>query len=152
MAQGRDNSGKNRTHSNIDNSTCAIVRSAVNIRDSCQCSLLYSTSGACVQVRPSGANLPTAARRAPSREAADGYTCTQSPGRQSDMETCQSKTAEFCHRDRPQRHLREHVQTWTLMEGATLATSSKRRKPERLELHSHAQIQTRKRVSGRSLV
>ena len=33
--------------------------------------------GACVQVRPVGATLPTAARRAPSREAADGYTCTQ---------------------------------------------------------------------------
>ena len=29
-------------------------------------------SGACRQVRPSGATLPTAARRAPSREAADG--------------------------------------------------------------------------------
>ena len=38
-------------------------------------------SGACVQVRPFGATLPTAARRAPSfaREAADGYTCTQAP-------------------------------------------------------------------------
>ena len=33
--------------------------------------------GACGQVRPVGAPLPTAARRAPSREAADGYTCTQ---------------------------------------------------------------------------
>ena len=33
--------------------------------------------GACGQVRPVGATLPTAARRAPSREAADGYTCTQ---------------------------------------------------------------------------
>ena len=33
--------------------------------------------GACGQVRPVGATLPTAARRAPSREAADGYTCQQ---------------------------------------------------------------------------
>ena len=34
--------------------------------------------GACGQVRPVGATLPTAARRAPSaREAADGYTCPQ---------------------------------------------------------------------------
>ena len=35
--------------------------------------------GACVQVRPVGATLPTAARRAPSREAADGYTCPPAP-------------------------------------------------------------------------
>ena len=33
--------------------------------------------GACGQVRPVGATLPTAARRAPSREAADGYICPQ---------------------------------------------------------------------------
>ena len=34
--------------------------------------------GACIQVRPVGATLPTAVRRAPSaREAADCYTCTQ---------------------------------------------------------------------------
>ena len=37
-------------------------------------------TGACRQVRPVGATLPTAARRAPSREAADGYTCPQAPG------------------------------------------------------------------------
>ena len=35
--------------------------------------------GACVQVRHVGATLPTAARRDPSREAADGYTCPQAP-------------------------------------------------------------------------
>ena len=35
--------------------------------------------GACGQVRPVGATLPTAARRAPSREAVDGYTCPQAP-------------------------------------------------------------------------
>ena len=34
-------------------------------------------TGACGQVRPVGATLPTAARRAPSREAADGYTRPQ---------------------------------------------------------------------------
>ena len=34
--------------------------------------------GACGQVRPVGATLPTAVRRVPSaREAADGYTCPQ---------------------------------------------------------------------------
>ena len=33
--------------------------------------------GACGQVRPVGATFPTAARRAPSREAVDGYTCPQ---------------------------------------------------------------------------
>ena len=32
---------------------------------------------ACGQVRPVGATHPTAARRAPSREAVDGYTCQQ---------------------------------------------------------------------------
>ena len=36
-------------------------------------------SGVCGQVRPFGATLPTAARRVPSREAADGYTCPQAP-------------------------------------------------------------------------
>ena len=36
--------------------------------------------GACVQVRPDGATLPTAARRAPSaHEAADGYTVPKAP-------------------------------------------------------------------------
>ena len=35
--------------------------------------------GACGQVRPVGATLPTAARRAPSREAADGYTGPEAP-------------------------------------------------------------------------
>ena len=36
--------------------------------------------GACGQVRPVGATLPTAARRAPSLvKAADGYTCLPAP-------------------------------------------------------------------------
>ena len=35
--------------------------------------------GACGQVRPVWATLPTAQRWAPSREAADGYTCPQAP-------------------------------------------------------------------------
>ncbi len=70
-------------------------------------------SGACVQVRPFGATLPTAVRRAPfAREAADGYTCPQGPGRQHHRETRQSIPAESCHRDRPQRHLRGHVQNF----------------------------------------
>ena len=34
------------------------------------------------------------------------------PGRQSDRETRHSRTAESCHRDRPQRHLRGQV-AWT---------------------------------------
>ena len=86
-------------------------------------------SEACGQVRPFGAILPTAARRAPSREAADGYTCPQAPdgsptwkhvipGPQSSATgTGRSDTCvDMCRR-------------WTLMEGATLATSSNRRKP-----------------------
>ena len=72
--------------------------------------------GACGQVRPVGATLPTAARRAPSREAADGYTCPHA-GQQSHRETRHSRTAESCHRDRPQRHLRGQVQKLDLPGG-----------------------------------
>ena len=44
--------------------------------------------GACGQVRPVGATLPTAARRAPSREAADGYTCPQGQAAATPAWTC----------------------------------------------------------------
>ena len=71
-------------------------------------------SEACVQVRPFGATLPTAARRAPSaREAADGYTCTQAPGGSLTWKHVipgpQNSATRTSHRDRPQRHLRGHV-------------------------------------------
>ena len=92
--------------------------------------------GACGQVRPVGATLPTAARRAPSREAADGYTCPQgqaaaTPAWTGGVDRCRILTS---------------------MEGATLATSSNRRKPECPGRHFRAHLQTRKRVSGRFLV
>ena len=48
--------------------------------------------GACGQVRPVGATLPTAARRASSREAADSYTLSTNPGRQSHRETRHSRS------------------------------------------------------------
>ena len=65
-------------------------------------------SEACVQVRPSGATIPTAARRAPSREAADGYTCPQAPGGSLTWKHVIQGQGS-CHRDRLQRHLRGHV-------------------------------------------
>ena len=69
-------------------------------------------SGACGQVRPFGATLPTAARRAPSaREAADGYTCPQAPGGSLTWKHVIPEP-QFCHRDRPQRHLRGQVQNF----------------------------------------
>ena len=114
-------------------------------------------SGTCGQVRPFGATLPTAARRATSfREAADGYTCPQVPdgiptGKHG-IPGLQNSATGTGRSDTRVDIWRGHVQTWTLMEGATLATSSNRRKPERLELRSRAHLQTRKRVSGRSLV
>ena len=79
--------------------------------------------GACGQVRPVGATLPTAARRAPSREAADGYICPQARAA-AHRETRHSRTAESCHRDRPQRHLRGQV-AWT---GAEVGPSWRERR------------------------
>ena len=64
---------------------------------------------ACGQVRPVGATLPTAARRAPSLVKPRTATPVRRPGRQSHRETRHSRTAESCHRDRPQRHLRGQV-------------------------------------------
>ena len=88
--------------------------------------------GACGQVRPVGATLPTAARRAPSaREAADGYTCPQaraaSPQGNTSLQDRRvlpqgqdaATPAWTCGVDR--------CRILTLMEGATLATSSNRR-------------------------
>ena len=112
--------------------------------------------GACGQVRPVGATLPTAARRAPSREAADGYTCTQARAASP-----QGNTSLQDRRVLPKGQA-EATPAWTggvdrcriltSMEGATLATSSNRRKPECPGRHFLAHLQTRKRVSGRSLV
>ena len=77
---GRDN-GKTSTHSTIDNSTCAIVvRSVVNIQDSCQCRLCSDPArcrpGPAYRYAPSGLHFPPL-RGGLLLEAADGYTCTQ---------------------------------------------------------------------------
>ena len=64
--------------------------------------------GACGQVRPVGATLPTAARRAPSCEAADGYTCPQA--RTAVLEGNTSfKDRGPAPGKRHRRHLRGHV-------------------------------------------
>ena len=87
--------------------------------------------GACGQVRPVGATLPTAARRAPSREAADGYTCPQARAASP-----QGNTSLQDRRVLPQGQDAatpawtggvDRCRILTLMEGATLATSSNRR-------------------------
>ena len=90
--------------------------------------------GACAQVRPVGATLPTAARRAPSREAADGYTCPQA--------RAASPQGNTSLQDRRVLSQGQDAATpaWTggvdrcgiltLMEGGTLATPSNLRKPE----------------------
>ena len=112
--------------------------------------------GACGQVRPVGATLPTAARQAPSREAADGYTCPQARAASP-----QGNTSLQDRRVRPQGQAAatpawtggvDRCRIFTSMEGATLATSSNRRKPECPGRHFRAHLQTRKRVSGRFLV
>ena len=111
---------------------------------------------ACGQVRPVGATLPTAARQAPSREAADGYTCLQARAASP-----QGSTSLQDHRVLPQGQAAattawtggvDRCRILTSMEGATLATSSNLRKPECPGRHFLAHLQTRKRVSGRSLV
>ena len=75
--------GTTRTHSTIDNSTCAIVvRSVVNIQDSCQCRLCShpasSRPGPADRYAPSGLPFPPL-RGGPLREAEDGYTCPPDP-------------------------------------------------------------------------
>ena len=80
--------------------------------------------GACGQVRPVGATLPTAARRAPSREAADGYTCTQAR-----TAVPQGNTSLEDRRVLPQVKAAatpawtcgvDGCRSWTFLEGATL--------------------------------
>ena len=61
--------------------------------------------GACGQVRPVGATLPTAARRAPSREAADGYTCPQARAASPQGNTSLQDRRVLPQGDRTQRHL-----------------------------------------------
>ena len=68
-------------------------------------------SGACVQVRPFGAILPTAARRAPSREAADGYTCPQAPDGSPTGKHVIPEPGS-CHRVTSQAHMHGHM-AWT---------------------------------------
>ena len=64
--------------------------------------------GACGRVRPVGATLPTAARRAPSREAADGYTRTQARAASPQGNTS-LQDRRVLPQGQPQRHLRGHV-------------------------------------------
>ena len=113
--------------------------------------------GAFGQVRPVGATLPTAARRAPSvREAADGYTCPQaraaSPQGNTSLQDCRVLPQGQAAATPAWTGGVDRCRILTLMEGATLATSSNRRKPECPGRHFLAHLQTRKRVSGRSLV
>ena len=112
---GRDN-GKTRTHSTIDNSTCAIVvRSVVNIQDSCQCRLCShpasSRPGPADRYAPSGLPFPPL-RSGPLLMKPRTATPVRRPGQHPHRETRHSRTAESCHRDRPQRHLRGQV-AWT---------------------------------------
>ena len=87
--------------------------------------------GACGQVRPVGATLPTAARRASSREAADGYTCPQ-----AQAASPQGNTSFPDRGPAPgKRHRHTRVDIWR---GQLMC--------------SRADLQTRKRVSGRFLV
>ena len=57
--------------------------------------------GVCGQVRPVGATLPTAARRAPSHEAADGYTCPQARAGSGRMGTLAALTTILYVYDTP---------------------------------------------------
>ena len=106
--------GKTRTHSTIDNSTCAIVvRSVVNIQDSCQCRLCShpasSRPGPAYRYAPSG--LPFPPLRGGPIPLVKSRTATpvRRPGRHPRRETSHYRTAESCHRDRLQQHLRGQV-------------------------------------------
>ena len=109
---------------------------------------------ACVQVRTVGATLSTAARRAPpsAREAADGYTCPPTPdGSPTGKHVIPGPQSPATGTGRSDTCV-DRCRSWTFLEGATLATSSNRRKPECPGRHFLALLQTRKRVSGRFLV
>ncbi len=87
--------------------------------------------GACGQVRPVGATFPTAARRAPSREAADGYTCPQartaSPQGNTSLQDCRVLSQGQAAATPAWTGGVDRCRILTFLEGATLATSSNRR-------------------------
>ena len=58
------------------------------------------------------------------------------PGRQSHRETRHSRTAESCHRDRPQRHLRGQVAWTTTKQGYTQTWFCHKDTPQRYP-HGH---------------
>ena len=92
---GRDN-GKTRTHSKIDNSTCAIVvRSVVNIQDSCQCRLCShpasSRPGPADRYAPSGLPFPPL-RGGPLLVKPRTATPVRRPGQHPRRETRHSRT------------------------------------------------------------
>ena len=148
---GREN-GKTRTHSTIDNSTCAIVvRSVVNIQDSCQCRLCSHPASS--RPRPADRYAPSGLPFPPLH----GGPLLVKPR----TAVPQGNTALQHRRVLPQGQAAatpawiggvDRCRILTSMEGATLATSSNRRKPEYPGRHFLADLQTRKRVSGRSLV
>ena len=158
---GRDN-GKTRTHSTIDNSTCAIVvLSVVNIQDSCQCRLCShpasSRPGPADRYAPSG--LPFPPLHGGSLPLVKPRTAT--PVHRPQTAVPQGNTSLQDRRVLPQGQAAatpawtggvDRCRILTLMEGATLATSSNLRKPECPGRHFLAHLQTRKRVSGRFLV
>ena len=131
--------------------------------------------GACGQVRPVGATLPTAARRAPlvkPRTAVpQGNTSLQdrrvlpkgqaeaTPAWTGGVDNRITRTLSNIHLQQEQAAATpawtggvDRCRILTLMERATLARSSNRRKPECPVRHFLAHLQTRKRVSGRFLV
>ena len=110
---------------------------------------------ACGQVRPVGATLPTAARRAPSREAADGYTCPQArtavpEGNTSFMD--RSPATGTGRSDTCMDRWRGQVQNFDLDGRSDAGHILQPQEPECPGRHFRAHLQTRKRVSGRSLV
>ena len=93
---GRDN-GKTRTHSTIDNSTCAIiVRSFVNIQDSCQCRMCSHPASSrpwpADRYAPSGLPIPPL-RGGPLLVKPWTATPVSRPGRHPHRETRHSRTA-----------------------------------------------------------
>ena len=109
-------SGESQTYRIVVNAACVPIRPV--------------PARACVQVRPVGATLPTAARRAHSREAADGYTCPQaraaSPQGNTSLQDRRVLSQGQAAATPALTGGVDRCRILTLMEGATLATSSNR--------------------------
>ena len=72
--------------------------------------------GACGQVRHVGATFPPLRGGPLPLVKPRTATPVRKPGQHPRRDTRHSRTAESCHRDRPQRHLRGHV-AWTGADG-----------------------------------